>query len=469
MIKKVSCVGKTNEKRKIKISKKENNFIVNLIGMLKSVVNEIMKRHIIILMIFIVLTYIIFGSYILTLITENAFLLIIFIASFAILYVPWWILLGCLTIIYLATIFKKSKLLCLFIIVLVSYITSVLIFDYTHVKYDLSEIYDKDLGQFVYDDKIYYFADPEIIWIDTFLFNFNRNSINSMNVDGSDNKFLCRTLKNTTKEIVMIKDDELYFIDDINNYYKVNLSNCKQTRLLDLDVDVDYFFGPMYDDKSIYFKDTSRIIKFDLEKGKTEDYVEDFHMIYPLIDYKSLDIYEISFDNSSGGTGRQHIFKNGEKIFDFTDESINEELLLLTDKYLYFVIDYVVYRMDLSNYKIIEEIGSIDNTFTYQFATRYDNYFVKDGKLYLYNENENKFEVLVDEEIDFLEGLLNVSYYENKVLFWDEIGNLLLYDTKTKQYRVFSDAKYNYDVVKKELYIITKDKDEKKLDIEKIK
>ena len=98
-----------------------------------------------------------------------------------------------------------------------------------------------------------------------------------------------------------------------------------------------------------------------------------------------------------------------------------------------------------------------------------DNYFVKDGKIYLYNENENKFEVLVDEEIDFLEGLLNVSYYENKVLFWDEIGNLLLYDTKTKQYRVFSDAKYNYDVVKKELYIITKDKDEKKLDIEKIK
>ncbi len=143
--------------------------------------------------------------------------------------ISWYGLFFILFFMYFILLYKKNRILCLVLTTLVCFIVGILIFNYTHIKYDLSYIGNKDVVHFKTDNKVYYYVKPEVNDFDMF-FGFDnildRSSINSVNLDGSENKILCKNPKVDINEIVNVKDDQLYYKEDYNEY-TFDLSRCE--------------------------------------------------------------------------------------------------------------------------------------------------------------------------------------------------------------------------------------------------
>lgn len=389
---------------------------------------------------------------------------ILYLYSFFVVLISWWISLLIFVVSFLRDILKKYKsgkarIIVITAVLVVLSLIGVLLSGYYNVKYDLNEVYDNDDGFFIADGEVYYFTSPEYTDVDNFFLYSYRSDINKIDINGNNNK-LCDFKGNGKTYFLMEKENNIYFTNNYNSY-KMDVSNCKITKVDGFFDDFEKVFDPVYGDDYIYVLNHQSINKYDFKNEKIVKSLGVF-MNDGLIDLKTLKSYDIGYSNDDN----KYIFDDDSKLYKIPKESNSSALLKFSNDYLYFAVDYNVYKMNLSNKKV-DKVGNMDKSFEYQFAHNYDRYFVKDSYIYEFNINKNKFEKIIDKKFEWFENLVEIYYFGDKVLFEDEINHMLIYDVKTKEYREFNSAKYSYDPIKSELYVMVKDG--KNINIEKIK
>ena len=364
-------------------------------------------------------------------------------------------------------LYKKNKILSILFILLILVLVVLFIRNNTDYNktYNLSNIYDNRNNIIIDNNKLYYNVKesyeytsflgklymPKIIAQDT---------INYMDLDGKNNKILCKNpnknLSMEERDFLFVKNNELYYSSsekEKSYIKKINLSNCKET-----EIKKDYNFIKKIDNDKMLFmyriKDSNTsIIKYDIDnnkKIKENNVSEEFDYTNFIIDYNNLNLY---YKDNNG-----YIYKNNKIILKVDDSELRP--LLLTSNYL-FVYDYdYIYQIELNTNKVINKIDNKYKEISNIFSDTNDNYFFADDKIYYFNEENNSFDSIIKDEIDYE----MVYHYGDKMVFDDNNNNIIVYDNNTNEIKKYKNVLYSYD--NNSLYIISKSN--KKVTVDKI-
>jgi len=399
--------------------------------------------------------------------------------SIAIVYVPIclfciWVFYSC--IIILQYLYKKKKIFVILLVIILAILALGLIYTPSIIKIlkpekkDLSYVFsdiDYDKQDFLIHNDIIYYANYNSN--DSMLFDITTITLNSMNLDGSNNKVLCTGLDEyfTENKFYFVEGNELYYGDiEGDNYQTINLSTCvvSEPRY--------YFIKKLDNDRIVYIYKTgngftngegSNIIQYDIKNDKKlgERYVSfDVRESNIIIDYQNFNIYGVEYDYKQNET---KVYVNADLILN--KKGLSLDLLLLKDNYLLLSDNNKIYVMDLNSNLIIKEI---EHNFKKVYAINSDtndNYFLADNRIYSYNLIENNIENVFDKTVDGY--YKNVYHFGNKLVFDSESCKIMIYDTVSQEVTKYENVLYRYDSGK--LYIISKDENLNKVNIEVIK
>ena len=384
--------------------------------------------------------------------------------------------------------YKKKKVYGILFIVLVLFALSFL--EYKRVKsffvsdFDtvVSDFDSNEKGYLVYDNKIYYYSsvnvEPPGMLLKMFLDDYSQDGINSINIDGSDNKMLCTNLNDEeyVSEMYMhfIIDGELYYSDyrQSNEFYsdgtvginkKINLDTCKIT-----DLTSEYRIIPnTRRDNIIYMYGGSdsdlSIVKYDLNKNRVVDVVHtnaDLFIDYNAkIDYDNFNIYYSLEDDEN-----PIIYKNDEMIYQ-SENDAELFIFLISDDYLFFYDDDTIYQMDLNTNEIVAKKDNHFKDIYTIFSDSNDNYFIADDVIYNYDKDLDDFRKI--NELSDEAYIKNVYHYGDKVLFLGDMRYSILYDKSNNEVKEYSDSYFDYD--DNVIHVITYNDESEEAFINKIK
>lgn len=330
---------------------------------------------------------------------------------------------------------------------------------------------DSEIIQYIFPYTTYY----KLIVSDTL-----QNSLNSMNIDETDNKVLCNNFKSSDGNFLFMKDNELYydFGNNVGGLKKINLSNCKEKVLMSDDykyidntIDGNYIY--------MYHRVSERggerpisIIKLDISNNKKVEerkFKSDIPVILGdmkyVIDYDHFDIYyESSYipdnlDDYSYEIIPQAIYKNEEIIYKPVLGTKHMDVLFLDSNYLFLYSENVIYQLDLTINSVINNFDNKFNNISRIFSDTNDNYFVADGKIYQFDNTKKEFVSVLN--LPNIDDKYNVvHHYGDKLVFdndheYSSNRKVLIYDVKTKDLKEYTNILYDYDGTT--LYVISYD------------
>ena len=324
------------------------------------------------------------------------------------------------------------------------------------------------LDYFIQDDTIYYYSKYNDLFSNT-------SYIYKSDLNNKDLKRVCKLKTNKDIELGYVYKNKLYYksssLDSSINHDSVyslvinsiDLDSCRVK-------DIYSYKTKVFDNSSFYKDDNNNLILkyndnaetlgksytfvYDMDKGKKVS-LEENHLGYNTINEDGKIYYDSTF------------------IYDI-GEDINIDILNYNDDYLYYYTQYekenYIYKLDLNN-KVIVNKEKIPSD---EFSEYDDSYFYIDKKLYKYNYNNDKLEIVlnkISEDIQY--SVLKII--NNKYIFTfiddgvsiageDQIysGRLFIYDSKGKvvfkeKQNEYTNTLRNVIIDNNKVYVIYKD------------
>ena len=328
-----------------------------------------------------------------------------------------------------------------------------------------------------------------------------QNSINSVNINGTKNKVICKNLikdddNSIDRKFYFIKNNELYYAtDQERNIKKINLKTCKITKLFS-----GYkYVGNDENDKYMYLtKNNSsgvNIIEYDLDNQKnnrnrnaykvkkeaddsTTKFYDDF--FYNIddnaeridkseytIDFQNLNIYyfieeetyDYEYDDDYDYTSDEEynypnklykLYKNDKVIFQTKKDT---QILLINDNKIYVYNDRYIYEINIQSNELEDEVEIPFNKFKIVTSHTNDIYFKSKDTIYKYNTEQNKFEPLLktsflndvtnDDEI-YQSNDYNLYQYNNKIFITINNNNIIELNLSNNETNIYKNIIYKY-------------------------
>ena len=304
--------------------------------------------------------------------------------------------------------------------------------------YALKEIYDERSSIIVKDNKLYYSVNEVRAFFNK---DVAQDSLNTYDLKTKDNKVLCSEF-NGGNEFHFINNNELYYTNvyDEKNY-KINLDSCKITN-----IESNYMFFNNTNDSNIkYMYNSDNVVTYDIN---TDKIVKDYNIVNTyainfdnlIIDYDNSNVFYLYKDDEKNET---NLYMNDNKLYTFDKYAIS--LFYFIDNYVFLEDGNYIYQYDYVNNKIVNKT---DNEFMSINRINSDNsdcYFDVNGKIYKYNINAKEFEVLLNVDEEFSVHGAYVKHYNNKLVFFNNSEDVIIYDIENNSVKEYEDALFTYD------------------------
>lgn len=321
---------------------------------------------------------------------------------------------------------------------------------------------DKDslllLDYIIQDDTIYYYSKKFHLFLD------ESSYIYKSDTTGNNLKRVCK-FKDSRFGFGFVYNNKLYYKDTTMTYnsrslegskykvdiYSMDLNNCTTKKLFtynyettDTSVDLN---KPKKNILKVIYTNDGGIVTFDADDG----HILNLNVLtYDMDKEKTLKITKYKDKNVSEVEGK--IYYDNTFIYKM-DDDISVDILSHNDNYIYFYCEYeginYIYKLDIKSKDIVNK--EIINGKEIKI---YNDYIYADKKLYKYNYDTDKLELVlknVDEETEFSElDIINnyyvftyidcgTSYVGDKQTFG---GRMFVYDSKGKL--VFEEKQNKY-------------------------
>ena len=321
---------------------------------------------------------------------------------------------------------------------------------------------DKDslllLDYIIQDDTIYYYSKKFHLFLD------ESSYIYKSDTTGNNLKRVCK-FKDSRFGFGFVYNNKLYYKDTTMTYnsrslegskykvdiYSMDLNNCTTKKLFtynyettDTSVDLN---KPKKNILKVIYTNDGGIVTFDADDG----HILNLNVLtYDMDKEKTLKITKYKDKNVSEVEGK--IYYDNTFIYKM-DDDISVDILSHNDNYIYFYCEYeginYIYKLDIKSKDIVNK--EIINGKEIKI---YNDYIYADKKLYKYNYDTDKLELVlknVDEETEFSElDIINnyyvftyidrgTSYVGDKQTFG---GRMFVYDSKGKL--VFEEKQNEY-------------------------
>lgn len=318
------------------------------------------------------------------------------------------------------------------------------------------EMYDKTSYYFIYNNKIYYYG-----------FNYKNDFedyLYSMNLDGTENKIIAKTDELRYADFYFVYNNEAYYYTLYYNVNKkINLETGKITDLENNDIYLSKTFknGIVYTffDNAVAGNAYSKFKKININTNQT---IFEIKTKYSMagnqyyLDYDGNNIYYLEDYYSDYPS----IFKNNEIIYQFTDYNrynfSDIEFIAVNNEYIYFKQNNYIYKLNVGTKTIEKQLScNIGDIKRISSGNNSDNYFYSNNKIYSFDFDNDKFDMILDNiknmpeyvyntnnKLIFTENTDNLKYYTEK----NNLGSAIIYNVKSGEIQAYNNIrKFCYD------------------------